>query len=183
MIALRSLQRMLDSIFRVPGTNIRFGWDPIIGLVPWVGDVLTAIFSCAIILQAHHMRVPRVVQLRMVMNVAIDVIVGVIPFFGDVADVFWKSNAMNFALLERHAAETQPATTGDWLFVAGIIAAVVVIAAVPLVVLYWLVPVVAAHLPSVPRQLQPHSRQTHPLSQRAGRARGCASVCQRRQAR
>ena len=151
MHALRSLQRMLDSIFRVPGTNIRFGWDPIIGLVPWVGDVLTAIFSCAIILQAHHMRVPRVVQLRMVMNVAIDVVVGVIPFFGDVADVFWKSNAMNFALLERHAAEPQPATTGDWLFVAGIIAAVVVIAAVPLVVLYWLVHVVAAHLPAVAR--------------------------------
>jgi hypothetical protein len=65
--------------------------------------------------------------------------------------VFWKSNAMNFALLERHAAEAQPATTGDWLFVAGIIAAVVVIAAVPLVVLYWLVHVVAAHLPAVAR--------------------------------
>jgi uncharacterized protein DUF4112 len=138
MTALRSLQRLLDDAFRVPGTSIRFGWDPLIGLVPWVGDVLTAIFSCAIILQAHHLRVPRVVQLRMVINVAIDVLVGVIPFVGDAADVFWKSNARNFELLERHAARAQPATTSDWLFVIGMIAAVVVIAAIPLVVMYFL---------------------------------------------
>jgi len=148
--ALRSLQRLLDDAFRVPGTSIRFGWDPLIGLMPWVGDVLTAILSCAIILQAHHMRVPRVVQLRMVMNVAIDVIVGVIPLVGDVADVFWKSNAKNFALLERHAAEAQPATATDWLFVMGIIAAVVVIAAIPLVVMY-LLGYAVANLSSVSR--------------------------------
>jgi len=55
-----------------------------------------------------------------------------------VADVFWKSNAKNFALLERHAAQPQPATIGDWLFVVGIVAVVVAIAAIPLVVMYWL---------------------------------------------
>ena len=150
MTALRSLQRLLDDAFRVPGTSIRFGWDPVIGAVPWLGDVLTAIFSCAIILQAHHLRVPRVVQMRMVMNVAIDVLVGVIPFLGDIADVFWKSNAKNFALLERHAAAPQPATTSDWLFVVGIIAAVVVIAAIPLVVMY-LLGYAVANLSPVPR--------------------------------
>jgi hypothetical protein len=138
MVALRSLQRLLDDAFRVPGTSIRFGWDPLIGVVPWVGDVLTAILSCAIILQAHHLRVPRVVQMRMVMNVAIDVLVGIVPLIGDVADVFWKSNAKNFALLERHAAQPQPATIGDWLFVVGIVAVVVAIAAIPLVVMYLL---------------------------------------------
>jgi len=151
MRALRSLQQLLDSAFRVPGTHIQFGWDPLIGLVPWFGDVLTAVFSCAIILQAHHMRVPRVVQLRMVLNVAIDVVLGVIPVFGDVADVFWKSNAKNFALLERHAAQVETATTGDWLFVTGIMAAVVVIAAVPLVVMYWLVHALVAGFPALAR--------------------------------
>ena len=151
MAALRSLQRLLDDAFRVPGTSIRFGWDPLIGLMPWVGDVLTAVFSCAIILQAHHLGVPRVVQLRMLMNVAIDVIVGAIPLFGDVADAFWKSNAQNFALLERHAAQVQPATAGDWLFVTGIIAAMVVIAAVPLIVMYWLVHVLVAGFPALAR--------------------------------
>jgi hypothetical protein len=151
MQALRSLQRLLDDAFRVPGTSLRFGWDPLIGLVPWLGDALTAVFSCAIILQSHHMGVPRVVLLRMLMNVAIDLIVGAIPFVGDVADAFWKSNAKNFALLERHAAEPVQATAGDWLFVTGVIAAVVLIAAVPLVVLYWLVHVLAANFPAVAR--------------------------------
>lgn len=151
MHALRSLQRLLDDAFRVPGTSLRFGWDPLIGLIPWAGDVLTAVLSCAIILQAHHLGVPRVVQLRMVMNVAIDVLVGVIPVFGDVADVFWKSNAKNFALLERHAVRPQPATSGDWLFVAGLIAAVAVIAAVPLIVMYWLVYVLVADFPALAR--------------------------------
>jgi hypothetical protein len=135
--ALRRLQWFLDEAFRVPGTSIRVGWDPIIGLVPWVGDLLTALLSCAIVLHAHQMRLPRNVQLRMLMNVAIDLVVGAIPVVGDAADAFWKSNSMNMALLERHADEVRPASAGDWLFVAGIIAAVVAIALVPLVVLYW----------------------------------------------
>jgi hypothetical protein len=150
MNALRGLQRLLDDAFRVPGTSLRFGWDPIIGLVPWLGDVLTAVFSSAIILQAHHMRVPRVVQMRMVMNVAIDVIAGALPFVGDIADVFWKSNAKNFNLLESHAAQPRPASAGDWLFVIGLIAAVVLIAAIPLVVLYLIVNAFS-HLSAVPR--------------------------------
>ena len=75
---LREWQRLLDSAFRVPGTGIRFGWDPLIGLIPWVGDALTALLGCALIVQAHQMRVPRVVQLRMLMNVGIDLLVGVV---------------------------------------------------------------------------------------------------------
>ena len=149
--ALRKLKFLLDSAFRVPGTNLRFGWDPIIGLIPWAGDVLTALMSCAVIVQAHHMRVPRVVQLRMLLNIAIDVIVGVVPFLGDIADFAWKSNTRNFALLERHALEVQPATTGDWLFVLGIAAAALAIALVPLFVLYWVVSVAAPRLPPLTR--------------------------------
>jgi len=137
--ALRSLQRFLDEAFRVPGTNFRFGWDPIIGLVPWVGDLLTALFSCAIIVQAHRMRLPRVVVLRMFLNVVIDVVIGIVPVVGDAADVFWKSNTMNFEMLERHAAEARPASRGDWLFVIGVLGAVLAMAVLPLIVLYWLV--------------------------------------------
>jgi hypothetical protein len=139
--ALRKLQWFLDEAFRVPGTSIRVGWDPIIGLVPWAGDLLTALLSCAIVFQAHQMRLPRIVQLRILMNVAIDLLIGAIPGVGDAADAFWKSNSMNMALLDRHAAEVRPATVADCLFVAGIIAAIVVVALVPLVVLYWLVTV------------------------------------------
>jgi hypothetical protein len=137
--SLRKLQHLLDNAFRVPGTSLRFGWDPIIGAVPWVGDVLAALMSCAIVVQAHHMRVPRVVQVRMLLNTAIDLLAGCVPVVGDVADVFWKSNAKNFSLLERHAAEPQPATPGDRLFVAGILLGVLAMAAVPLVMMYLLV--------------------------------------------
>lgn len=135
---LRALQRLLDSAFRVPGTRIRFGWDPILGLFPWVGDVATALFACGLVLHAHQMRLPRVVQLRMVMNVAIDVLVGLVPFLGDVADVFWKANTRNMALLEGHVRQPRSATPGDYLFVAGVILAILAVAALPVLVLYWL---------------------------------------------
>jgi hypothetical protein len=138
MEALRSMRRWLDEAFRVPGTRVRFGWDPVIGLIPWAGDVITALMSCAIVLTAHQMRIPRVVQLRMLMNVAIDLLVGAIPVFGDVADAFWKSNSLNMALLERHADTVRPASAGDWLFVAGVIGAIAAVALVPLLMLYWL---------------------------------------------
>jgi hypothetical protein len=150
MDALRWLQRLLDEAFGVPGTSVRFGWDPIVGAVPWLGDVLTALLSCAILVQAHHMRVPRVVQIRMLANVGIDLVAGAIPFIGDVADVFWKSNTRNLALLERHAAAAAVgASAGDWLFVTGIVAAVMAMALLPLFVFYWIVNVLSAHFPAL----------------------------------
>jgi hypothetical protein len=136
--ALRSLKRVLDEAFRVPGTNIRFGWDAVIGLVPWAGDLLTALMAGAIITHAHRMRVPKVVQLRMLLNVGIDLAIGLVPFAGDVADVFWKSNTRNMALLERHAAQPgRPPSPADWAFVSAVIGGIAVMAALPLIVVYW----------------------------------------------
>jgi hypothetical protein len=148
---LQKLRWCLDEAFRVPGTSIRVGWDPIIGLVPWIGDVLTAILSCAIVAEAHRMRIPGVVQARMLLNIFIDLVVGTVPFIGDIADVFWKSNSKNLALLERHATEMRPATTGDWVFVASVVAGVIAMALVPLIVLYWIGYALAAHLPPFAR--------------------------------
>ncbi|MGE3959813.1 MAG: DUF4112 domain-containing protein [Vicinamibacterales bacterium] len=139
---LRTWQRLLDQAFRVPGTDIRFGWDPIIGLVPWAGDALTALLACAMVVEAHRMRVPRVVQLRMLMNVGLDLLIGVVPLAGDVADVFWQASTRNLALLERHAGGQRRAAAGDWLFVVGVILAIVAIASLPVIVLYWLLHVV-----------------------------------------
>jgi hypothetical protein len=136
--ALRKLQYLLDNAFRVPGTRLRFGWDPIVGLVPWLGDTLTAVLTCAIVVQAHRMRVPPVVQLRMLGNLAIDMVMGALPLVGDVADAFWKSNTRNMTLLERHAQQRQPATTGDWVFAAVLVLAVAAMAIVPLLVVYWI---------------------------------------------
>jgi len=139
MAALRRLQRGLDEAFRVPGTPLRFGWDAIVGVIPWAGDLLTAFMACAIVTQAHHMHVPRVVQLRMLLNIGIDFFIGVVPFVGDVADVFWKSSTRNMALLERHASQPGRASAGDWLFVSAMVGAIAVMAALPLVVMYWIV--------------------------------------------
>ncbi len=135
LIALRSLRRLLDDAFRVPGTRIRFGWDAIIGVIPWAGDLVTALMAGAIIVQAHRVRVPRIVQLRMLLNVGIDLAIGLVPFAGDVADVFWKSNTRNMALLERHAAGPGTSSAGDWVFVGVVIALVVAMALVPLLLL------------------------------------------------
>jgi hypothetical protein len=131
--ALRAIQRALDERFAIPGTRLRFGWDPIIGLVPWAGDVVTALFAGAIIVQAHKHGVSRVVQLRMLMNVGLDMVLGVVPVAGDVADFFWKANTKNLALLERHSAGPSRASAGDWLFVGGVLSAVALLALLPLI--------------------------------------------------
>ena len=109
--ALRRLQRLLDQAFRVPGTGVRFGWDAIAGLVPWAGDVLTALLGGAILVHAHQTRVPGVVQMRMLINLAIDLFVGVVPFAGDVADVFWKANTKNADLLAQYQSQPEKTTT------------------------------------------------------------------------
>ena len=136
--SLRTLQRLLDEAFRVPGTRIRFGWDAIVGMIPWAGDVLTALLGVAILVSAHRMRVPGIVQVRMLLNLAIDLLIGLVPFAGDIADVFWKANTKNMTLLERHAASPMPATAGDWWFVTGLTALVFSMSALPLLLLYWL---------------------------------------------
>jgi hypothetical protein len=139
LAALRQATHFLDEAYRVPGTNIRFGWDALIGLVPWVGDLTTALMACGIIVQGHQMRVPRVIQLRMVMNVAVDVLIGLVPFLGDVADVFWKANTKTFVLLERYAVPNARPTPGDWIFVTTAVSAVLLIAIAPLIMVYWIV--------------------------------------------
>jgi len=129
---------MLDSAFRVPGTNIRFGLDALIGLVPGLGDLVAPVFTVMLLGTGFKMRVPAVIQLRMVLNALIDMVIGLVPLAGDVADVFWKADLRNVALLERHARPGVSPTRGDYVFVFACMAAVVIIAIVPLVLLIWL---------------------------------------------
>lgn len=136
---LRRWAVLLDSVFRVPGTNIRFGFDAIVGLVPGLGDLVAPVFTVAVLATGLRMRVPAVVQVRMVLNALIDVVAGLVPILGDLADVAWKADLRNVALLERHARPGIPPTRADYLFVFLSIGLVVVIALVPLLVLLWLV--------------------------------------------
>jgi hypothetical protein len=135
---LRWWQVRLDEAFRVPGTPIRFGWDAILGIVPGTGDLVGVLFGLTVLWHAHRMRVPRVVQARMFVNLAVDVALGVVPLAGDVADVFWKANTRNLALLERHVAPERPATRGDWVFVSVVAATLAFLAMMPVLAALWL---------------------------------------------
>jgi hypothetical protein len=99
---LRNLSRFLDSALPVPGTRYRFGLDAVIGLVPFIGDAVGALFSISIIFQAGRLGASKATLARMIANVGLDTLIGEIPLLGDLFDVGFKSNTKNLALLEHH---------------------------------------------------------------------------------
>lgn len=143
---LETLQRwatLLDAAFGIPGTRIRFGIDALVGLVPGAGDALAGLFSAGILLQAARMGVPRVVLTRMLFNALLDIVVGAIPFLGDLFDVAWKANLRNVRLLDRVVLQGQrKPTRGDYAFVTALLIVLAAITALPLVALALLM----AHL-------------------------------------
>ena len=102
---LDALANLLDTAFILPGTNIRFGFDAMIGLVPGIGDAITTLMSLYIVHEARELGVPRHVIRRMLANVALDGIVGAVPFLGDAFDVMWRANRRNMVLLRKHLAD------------------------------------------------------------------------------
>lgn len=119
----RRLAFLLDSAIRIPGTDLRFGLDPILGaLLPELGDALTAVLSLTLLAVAYRQRVPKLVLWRMLINIAIDAILGAIPLLGDAFDFAFKANEKNLALIERHHGDpTLPATWGDRVVVFGVV--------------------------------------------------------------
>jgi hypothetical protein len=98
---LELLASLLDTALVVPGTNIRFGLDALIGLIPAIGDAITALVSLYIVHEARNLGAPRHLVLRMIGNIAVDTAVGAVPLFGDAFDVLWRSNRRNVALLRK----------------------------------------------------------------------------------
>ncbi len=103
---IERLAHWLDSQFSIPGTNIRFGLDAILGLFPAIGDLLPSLASLYILFAAARYGVSRATLLRMAMNIAFDFAAGSVPVAGDVFDVYWKSNDRNAALLAKHVSAT-----------------------------------------------------------------------------
>lgn len=99
---LRRIAELLDGQFHVPGTNIEFGLDAIIGLVPIVGDLVAGGISLWLIQEARRLGAPQWLIARMMWNVAVEVTVGAVPVIGDLFDVAWKANRKNIELLSRH---------------------------------------------------------------------------------
>ena len=93
---------MLDDAIRVPGTNIRFGLDPLLGVLPVVGDSVSSLFSLYIIAEGYRAGVPQNVLAKMLAFAIVDLFIGSIPLIGPVFDAAWKNNKWSVGLLEDH---------------------------------------------------------------------------------
>ena len=131
------LSRVLDTWFRVPGTNIRFGLDGIIGFIPGIGDALGGLASCIIVVAAYFRGAPMVTIARMVANVGVEVVVGMVPFLGNLFDIGWRANRRNYHLLERTLLTGKRDTWRDWLFMGALGLGLVVLALIPFMLFTW----------------------------------------------
>lgn len=101
---LEAFANLLDSQFRIPGTNVRFGLDPLIGLVPVAGDAIGAIVSLYIVSRLAKLELSHWVKLRMIWNILLDFTAGSVPLAGDAFDVAFKVNKKNVALARKALA-------------------------------------------------------------------------------
>lgn len=102
---LENLAHWLDSRFRIPGTDIRFGLDAVVGLLPGIGDGGTALLSFYIVHQARRIGAPLPLRIRMTGNIVLDLLTGAIPLVGDLFDLGFKANRRNVALLRKHFSD------------------------------------------------------------------------------
>jgi Domain of unknown function (DUF4112) len=105
---IRKFSNLMDTAIRVPGTPFRFGLDPILGLLPFVGDAIDTGFSAYLVFLATRFQLPRHVLGWMIFNIGLEAVVGSVPLIGDIFDAFYKSNVRNLALLEEHLQATEP---------------------------------------------------------------------------
>jgi len=117
----KGLALIMDEFFRVPGTRFKFGLDPLIGLVPGVGDTGSALVSAFALIQAARLGVPRILLARMSLNILINEIVGIVPVVGDAFSFWFKSNVRNYEILRTHAAAPGRPRWSDWIFVIAVL--------------------------------------------------------------
>ena len=118
----------MDAGIRIPGTNLRFGLDPILGLIPGFGDAAGAVLAGWILVEAIRLGASRATLVRIAGNVALDAGLGAVPIVGDIFDFAWKANLRNVGLLERHLAAPDRAGRADRSFVVLVISGVCVLA-------------------------------------------------------
>ncbi|MDB5392259.1 MAG: hypothetical protein JWM11_7905 [Planctomycetaceae bacterium] len=147
---LELLARWMDSVFRIPGTELRFGFDAILGLIPGLGDTATSLVSLYILQEARKRGVSRLTMVRMGANIVVDYVLGSIPFFGDIFDVYWKANLMNVELLRQHSlansAVQRRLKISDWLFLAGLAGLLIALLVVSLTLTYFVIRWVGTHV-------------------------------------
>jgi hypothetical protein len=125
---------IMDDFLRVPGTKIRFGLDPIIGLLPGIGDTSSALVSAFALIAAARRGIPKIVLARMSLNILINELVGIIPGVGDAFSFWFKSNARNYELLKKYSTVPGRSRKSDWIFVIAFLVLLSVIVCAGLVV-------------------------------------------------
>lgn len=105
---IRKLSRLMDSAIGIPGTKFRIGLDPIMGLVPGLGDLVGAAFSGYIIILAVQLGIPGNMIWKMILNAGIETVIGEIPLLGDLFDAYFKANLRNVAILEDYLTQADP---------------------------------------------------------------------------
>ena len=125
---VETLAWLLENSIPVPGTRWRFGFDGIIGLVPFAGDLIGGALTLFVVWRASRMGLPRIVVVRMLLNAAIDLTIGAIPFIGDAFDLWFKANTRNLGLARRWLEHPEGSTRSEWLaltLVIGLLVAIV----------------------------------------------------------
>jgi hypothetical protein len=121
---LDGLSRLMDRCFEIPGSNVRFGINSLLLLMPGVGDAIAgAISTFILVIALTHYRVPRIVAARMILNSVLDATVSAIPIVGNLWDVWYKADTRNVNLLRQYVtitADPPPATWRHWAFVVGV---------------------------------------------------------------
>jgi hypothetical protein len=129
---------LLDDMFRIPGTQIRFGLDALIGWIPGIGDALAGMASFLIVFAAWRRGVQAITLVRMTANVLLETALGAIPVAGDVFHVVWKANRRNYKLLIREREQPGVNARRDWLFLAIILFTALAVVAIPIAILIWI---------------------------------------------
>jgi len=134
----RWLAQIMDEFLRVPGTRFRFGLDPLIGLLPGLGDTASAVVSAMTLIYAARCGLPKILIARMSLNILVNEIVGIVPGIGDAFSFWFKSNSRNYELLQRHWGAPRRPGTSDWIFVGAVLGLLLVVVALGILVSFFL---------------------------------------------
>lgn len=118
---LRQISHLLDNAIPIPGTRYRIGLDPILGLIPGGGDLISSIFAGYVVFKSGQLGAPRETLIQMAANIVFDTVAGTVPVAGDLFDVAWKANVKNIELLDTHLGSPDAGKKADWLFVAALL--------------------------------------------------------------
>ena len=133
------LAKILDTAVKIPGTPFYLGLDPLLGLIPGIGDMLANLIGTVILVLAARLHVPQIVMARMSLNLLINGAVGAIPIAGDLFSIWFRSHARNAELLRRAATQPHRETQLARLYVAGIIGGTVVLLLLAIAAVLWIV--------------------------------------------